>query len=42
MARRPNPIIQRIALEGGDKLEADLKRIGVVGEASGHQESRWR
>jgi hypothetical protein len=34
MARRPNPIVQRIALEGGDKLEADLKRLGKVGEAT--------
>lgn len=37
MARRPSPIVQRLALEGGDEVIAELKRLGLAGEVAGRE-----
>jgi len=34
MARRPNTIAQRIALEGGDEIRKELKALGLAGEVA--------
>jgi TP901 family phage tail tape measure protein len=37
MARRPAPIVQRLAFEGGDEIIAELKRLGLAGEVTARE-----